>query len=297
MLTTTRVLMAVAVLAVASGAAASDAKRSVRVESGLTMQYREAGRAGAPPLVLLHGLGDTSRSFTLMIPELAREHHVFALDLRGHGDTTSPSCCYSLPVLAADVVGFMDALNIETAAVAGHSLGSFVAQHLAAAHPQRVSRLVLMGSADTTVGSDVVEWLWTEVTAFGERPGAAFVEQWQANPTPVDPSFLAEVTVETTAVRPHVWRGVARALMTEDQRRFLRDIAAPTLILWGEKDAAFSAAHQQRLRQALPHATFKAFPEVGHNLHWEIPRQVAVTLRTFLAARVDGEGRAGTAAR
>ena len=110
---------------------------------------------------------------------------------------------------------------------------------------------------------------------------SAFVDEWQSNPTPVNPDFLAEVERETGAVPLHVWKSVARALLTEDQRRFLGEIRAPTLILWGEKDAAFPVACQERLQKALPHAIFKAYPEVGHNLHWEIPNQVAADIEAF----------------
>ena len=104
----------------------------------------------------------------------------------------------------------------------------------------------------------------------------------QSSPTPVDADFLAKVKAETFAVRPHVWKGLARMFLVEDHRRFLGDIKAPTLVLWGEKDAAFPKASQDRLLKALPGAVFKAYPQVGHNLHWEIPRQVAEDIEAFL---------------
>jgi pimeloyl-ACP methyl ester carboxylesterase len=70
--------------------------------------------------------------------------------------------------------------------------------------------------------------------------------------------------------------------MTHDERRFLRGIRAPVLILWGENDPAFPKQHQERLQAALPAAMFKAYPEVGHNPHWEIPARIAEDMRTFL---------------
>jgi pimeloyl-ACP methyl ester carboxylesterase len=217
-----------------------------------------------------------------VLPALAERHRVYVLDQRGHGETQAPACCYAFADLVYDVVTFMDAMRIERAAVAGHSLGSFVAQHLAAAHPARVSRLVLLGSADTTVGNEVFDWLWGETRAFDSKVSAAFVDAWQTNPTPVDEGFMAKVKSETAAVPVHVWRNVARALLTEDHRRFLAEIKVPSMILWGGKDPMFKGDAQERLRKALPHAVFKAYPEVGHNLHWERPKQVAEDVEAFL---------------
>ena len=272
------------VLLSAFGAASTmdDGKRRVALKSGITMRYVAAGPRGGAPLILLHGLGDTSRSWSLALPELARRHRVYALDQRGHGATDAPACCYTVPDLGYDVIAFMDAMKIDRAAVAGHSMGSFVAQHLAAAYPRRVSRLVLLGSSDTTAGSETVGWLWDQARTFDKGVPAAFVDELQSSPTPVDAAFLAKVKAETFDVRPHVWKGLARMFLVEDHRRFLGDIRAPTLILWGEKDAAFPKAAQDRLQKAIPGAAFKAYPEVGHNLHWEIPRPVAEDIDAFL---------------
>ena len=255
---------------------------TVELKSGITVTYVQAGPADAPPLLLLHGLGDTNRSWSLMLPELAKAHRVYAFDQRGHGATSAPACCYALADLAYDAVAFLDAMKIGRATIAGHSLGSFVAQTIAAHHPQRVNRLILIGSSDTTAGQDVMEWLWAQIATFDGGPTAAFVEVWQANPTPVDAEFLAHVKRETAAVPRDVWKSIARALMIEDQRRFVREIEVPVLILWGEKDAAFPAPSQERLRQLLPNARFKAYPEVGHNTHWEIPALIARDIRAFL---------------
>jgi non-heme chloroperoxidase len=257
-------------------------RRTVKLKSGVTVRYVQAGPAEAPPLLLLHGLGDTNRSWSLMLPELAKTHRVYAFDQRGHGATSAPACCYSMADLAYDATAFLDAMKIDRAAVAGHSLGSFVAQHVAAHDPQRVSRLILIGSSDTTAGLEIMDWLWAQVGTFDGGVPSTFVDEWQANPTPVDAQFIAHVKRETAAVPPHVWKGITKALMVEDQRRFVRGIRVPVLILWGEKDPAFPVANQERLQQVLPHAAFKAYPELGHNPHWENPALVAGDIRAFL---------------
>jgi pimeloyl-ACP methyl ester carboxylesterase len=288
MLVWTRRLYTLALASVAACApsvahANEDGSRSVALKSGITMRYAVAGPAGGDPLLLLHGLGDTSRSWSLVLPTLARRHRVYVVDQRGHGQTEAPACCYALADFAGDAIGFLDAMKVEKAAVAGHSLGSFVAQYLATVYPQRVSRLVLMGSSDAPSESEAVAWLWSKAQAFEGRVSAEFVDEWQSNPTPVEASFLAKVKAETAAVPLQVWKGVARTLLAEDRRRFLREIRVPALILSGEKDPMFPPADQERLREALPNARLKVYPKVGHNLHWEIPAPVAEEMAAFLA--------------
>lgn len=262
----------------------------VTLKSGVTMNYVVAGPKDAPPLLMLHGLGDTSRSWSLVLPELAKTHRVYAVDQRGHGKTSSPVCCYAQADLAFDAVSFMDAMNIDRAAVVGHSLGSFVTQHLAAQYPERVSKIVLIGSGRTTANTEFIEWLWEQVRTVDTRVGAEFVDVWQANPNPVPETFIAYVKKETADVQPHVWKSVTRALMT-DQSRLLRDIEVPVLILWGEKDPGFLADNQEGLRRAIPHAKFRPYPNMGHNPHWEIPSRVAADLRAFLEAQDAGASR------
>ena len=263
-------------------AAADDVKRRIELKSGISMAYREAGPRDAPPLIMLHGLGDTSRSWTLMLPDLSRSHRVYLLDQRGHGETAAPACCYALADFAYDVVTFMDAMKIDSAVIAGHSLGSFVAQHLASAYPSRVRRLILLASSDTTVGLEFIDWLWGKTLTFDTGIPNAFIDEWQSNPTPVKPDFLSKIKVETAAVPIHVWKNTARVLLTEDHRRFLSEVKTPALILWGEKDPAFPADCQERLRKALPHARFKSYPDVGHNPHWEIPGPIASEIEAFI---------------
>ncbi|HEY0157800.1 MAG TPA: alpha/beta hydrolase [Thermoanaerobaculia bacterium] len=281
-----RILACAVVVALAGWAGAEE----IALKSGVTVHYDVAGPKDAPPLLLLHGLGDTKRSWSLVTPELAKTHRVYAIDQRGHGKSSSPVCCYAQADLAYDAVSFMDAMKIERAAVVGHSLGSFVAQHLAAQYPQRVSRVVLIGSGRTTAGTEIIEWLWEQVRGVETRVGSEFVDAWQSNPNPVDEEFLRHVKRETADVRPHVWKSIARALMA-DQSRLLREIEAPVLIVWGDKDPGFLADNQAGLRNALRNAEFKAYPNMGHNPHWEIPARIAADLRAFLEVQETGESR------
>ena len=97
-------------------------------------------------MILLHGYSDSWFSYSLVLSALSRDTRVYALDLRGHGNSERPASGYAMSQLAADVIAFMDAKGIARATVIGHSMGGFVAQQVALAAPRRVSALVLMGT-------------------------------------------------------------------------------------------------------------------------------------------------------
>lgn len=259
-------------------------KLSISLKTGIEMKYVAAGPHDAPVLILLHGLTDSSRSWSLSLPELAREYRVYVPDLRGHGDSDAPDNGYTLTGFASDVVAFMDALHIEKASIAGHSMGSFVAQCIAIEYPQRMANLILVGSADKTPGNGTLDWLWENLQQFQETIDPAFIEEWTSTPTPVDSEFLARLKVETAAVPVTVWKKATRMLMTEDYSAHLAKITAPTLLIWGEQDAVFPYEDQVRLQHAIPHAQFKSYPEVGHNIQWEIPNQIGEDIAAFLRA-------------
>jgi pimeloyl-ACP methyl ester carboxylesterase len=270
-------------------------KQKVQLPNGVRLAYVELGNPKGPPLLLLHGWTDTSRSWTILAPQLAR-YRVLIPDLRGHGNSDAPDCCYSLSSFAHDARLFLDAMKVKRASVAGHSLGSMVAQLFAAENPDRVDRLVLVAST-ALAPVERGDWLWNNVSRLNFPLGAEseFIKTWSAlsSPTPLDPDFVAHAVPETIGISAHVWRGVLRELAGIPIGRYAADISAPTLILAGGRDELFGADHQQALRKALPHASFRGFPELGHNLLWERPDEVGAVLTAFLASSEKVEGVAG----
>jgi 3-oxoadipate enol-lactonase len=109
---------------------------------GIRLAYRVWGSPGAPPLVLLHALGEGAADWDAVAPAFARHWRVYAPDLRGHGRSDWPGG-YSVELMAADVLGFLDALELNRVDLIGHSMGGLVAYLLARNHPERVRRLIL----------------------------------------------------------------------------------------------------------------------------------------------------------
>ncbi len=261
-------------------------KQTAILPNGQTIAYVDLGAKDAPPVALIHGFTDNSRSWSLIAPMLARRYRLIIVDLRGHGASGAPECCYALTDLAYDVRLLLDHLGIARADLVGHSLGSMAAQVFAQSWPDRVGRLALISS---TVSPAAVAgpggWLWTNIMALTAPidPDSKFMLDWYANPHPVDPVFLAAERRESAQVPLAVWRGVDAEMAKADFGGLSHLITAPVLIIWGRQDSLFGSADQAKLRRALPRARFVAF-ETGHNVMWEQPEKVAQTLLDFLGA-------------
>lgn len=120
-------------------------KKNVTLKNGETLSYLEQGK-GQQELLLIHGNFSSSLHFSTLLEKLPKDIHVLACDLRGFGDSTYHKRIERMADFADDVALFMDALSVDRAAVLGWSLGGGVAMELAANHPDRVEKLILVHS-------------------------------------------------------------------------------------------------------------------------------------------------------
>jgi non-heme chloroperoxidase len=254
-----------------------------------TTPYTERGRDGGIPLILVHGLTDSMRSYEPVLDALPDTVHAYAITQRGHGDAAKTANGYSARELAGDVVAFMDAHGIERAVVAGHSHGSTVARRVAADHPGRVLGCVLAGAFSPYREQPVLVGLLDEFRTLQDPVGAAYAREWQestlANPVPE--AFMETVVAETRKVPVRVWDAALRGMLEERAQPQPR-IEAPTLLAWGEKDAMVTRADQDDLLGAIPHARLLVYEGAGHALHWEQPERYAADLAAFAEATVKG---------
>ncbi len=259
------------------------ARQMSTLPSGQTIAFVEMGDTEGDPLVLIHGYTDNSRSWSLLAPELA-DRHIFAVDLRGHGASDAPECCYTLLDFSHDLERFMVAQEIETADIVGHSLGSMTAALFAALHPDMVDRLVLISTAASMPeASD--DWLWENVPQLPETldPDSQFMMDWYWNPNPVPADFIDRERAESAATPKQVWTGVLKGLTMTDWSPYAERIEAPTLILWGDQDGLFGEASQERVKQILPDARHETFEGYGHNMFWETPETAGPMIADFLS--------------
>lgn len=257
-----------------------------RLATGIRIRYAEQGDPAGHPLILLHGYTDSWFSWSGVMPELARRHRVYALDLRGHGDSDRPAAGYAMRDMAADVVAFMDAKGIRRATVVGHSMGSFVAQQVAAAAPERVAGLVLMSSTTTPRNVVGMEDFARAVNELTDPVPEAFAREFQVSTIhhPIPAEFLDQAVAITLRMPARVWRELMAGMLATDPAPELGRSGIPTLILWGEKDAGFPRSEQDALVAAIPGAELKVYPETGHALHWERPERFVRDLDEFIAS-------------
>ncbi|MFM9843346.1 MAG: alpha/beta fold hydrolase [Dongiaceae bacterium] len=260
-------------------------KQRATLPNGITIAYADKGNPEGRPVLLVHGYTDSSRSWSLPMAHLAHRYRLIAVDLRGHGASSAPECCYTVPDMVHDLCLLLDHLRIEKVDFVGHSLGSMIGQVFAQRHADRLRKLVLVGSTLSAAKATAPgSWLSGNVRALTDPvdENSAFITEWTTNPTPVDAEFIAHARREACAIPTRIWRAVLQELHTAEYGRLSSTITAPTMILWGGQDPLFSAEDQQALREAIKDSEFVAFNKLGHNLQWEDPAGVAALIAHFL---------------
>jgi pimeloyl-ACP methyl ester carboxylesterase len=296
------VLIAIAALAVAPAWSAPDmrmtpqdldrfdgAKRLASLSDGVTLAYLELGPRGAQPVVLIHGYTDSARDWAPIAPILARRFHLIIVDLRGHGASAKPDCCYTRFDFAYDIKLLLDALRLDRADVVGHSLGSLVAQTFAELWPASTRRLVLVSSTGTSFGEEAGKapptWL-ADLDGLSDPldPESTFMRDWWHVSMSVNPDFFSRKQRRDAAAMPaRVWRAIAeQSLSGVDLREMLPRIGAPTLLIWGGRDTLASPAGRAALRAGIAHARVRDFDSLGHDLFWENPPMIAAVIADFL---------------
>ncbi len=248
-------------------AATTSSVRIAELPNRVQLQYVEQGDPAGIPVLLLHGVTDSWHSFEPVLPHLPKSLHAFALTQRGHGDASRPAAGYRFHDFAADLAAFMDALNLGAAVIAGHSMGSSVAQRFALDYPERTLGLVLMGSFASLRGNPGVLHLWdSAISALTDPVDPGFVREFQESTLaqPVPPAFLETVVQESLKVPARVWRAAFEGFLQDDFSREVQKIKAPTLIVWGDQDAFCPRSDQDTLVRAIAGSQLVVYPGAGH---------------------------------
>lgn len=269
-----------------NSSSASDARSGkVKLSTGITMNYVEAGDLNGPAVLLMHGYSDSSFSYSRVLPLLDKKYRILAIDHRGHGDSDKPAGGYEMRDFASDAAAFLDAMSVKSAIVVGHSMGSFVAMQLALDHPSKVSRLVLVGTAAKPRNATVLEVLGA-VSTLPDPVPADFVREFQVGTSSPDlpKDFLDRVVEESSKVPTRVWKMAMEGVAARDYTPDLKKIRVPVTIIWGEKETVFKRDEQEPLIKGLPNAKFVVYPNSGHAPNWEEPEKFAKDLNQIFAA-------------
>jgi pimeloyl-ACP methyl ester carboxylesterase len=256
---------------------------SARLPTGLELPYIEQGDPDGVPMLLLHGITDSHRSFEPVLAALPDSIHAYAITQRGHGDASKPADGYAAASLAADAVAFLDAVGVERAVVVGHSMGAWIARRVAATYPDRVLGAVLAGCFSTFDVPEVHELL-ASFAELGDPIDPAYARAWQESTLnrPVPESYLRMIVEETCKPPARVWKAAMTGLV-EDSPGPAAPVTVPTLLAWGDRDAFVPRWNQDDLLEAIPQAELLVHRGGGHAFHWEDPERFAAQLVEFAA--------------
>jgi len=252
--------------------------------AGRRVIARVAGHpaSGAPPVVLVHGLGVSSSYFLPAAERLATRFTVYAPDLPGHGHSEAPAVPLDVRGLADALAQWMQAARIERASIVGHSMGCQVAADFALRHPDRVARLILIGP---TLAPSL------------------------RNLLRIAPRFLAGGAFERPALLLHIakdylrmgWRVVpeAQSLMRDPIERKLARISVPVMLVCGQRDTLVPQSWLTDAAALARAQDVAVIPGWGHAVQFSAPQQVVQAITPFLAMPEDTDlemdrARAGT---
>lgn len=258
---------------------------SVALSTGVRLPYVEQGDPDGTPVLFLHGITDSWRSFAPVLPYLPPRIRAFALTQRGHGDADRPAAGYHPRDFAADVAAFLDAQELESAVIAGHSMGSTVALRFALDFPERTRGLILMGAFARYTANPVVIEFWEDcvlqlIDPIDRSVAREFQESTLAQPIALD--LLDTFIDESLKVPARVWRDGFAGLLTDEHVDRLEDVQAPALLIWGDQDAFVPKFDQYRLLAAIPDSSLKIYDGAGHAIHWEQPQRFATDVVDFV---------------
>jgi non-heme chloroperoxidase len=257
----------------------------ITLSTRVTVEYIENGALAGNPLLLLHGLSDSWHSFLPLLPHLPQGVRALAFTQRGHGQSSKPRGDYKLDTLVKDAIAFLDAMRIERAVIAGHSMGAAVATLLAAQHPERVAGLALLGAfADFRGNAGVIE-LRHDVQELTDPVDPDFARAFQVSTVArmIDDEFIDLVVADSQALPSFAWRALADALMASKLPAAFGKIEAPTSLIWGDCDAFVPRSDQDTMLSAIEHAQLYVLDDTGHAVHWDRPGETAGIIKALVA--------------
>jgi pimeloyl-ACP methyl ester carboxylesterase len=262
---------------------------TVRLQTGLRIHFAETGTARGTPVVFVHGWPDSWYSFSRVMSLLPATQRAIAFDQRGFGESDHPDSGYTIDGFAADLVGLLDALDIERAVLVGHSYGTFVARCATLAAPERVAALALIGTGFSTM-TPAMDGLQAALRELPDPIPEPFAREFQRGTIyrSIPEDFFDRLVVESLKIPARLWPVMINAMARYDDTRELRELRAPTQLLWGDHDALFSRADQDRFLAAVPAARLKVYEETGHCPNWERPEWVAADIAELVAREMSG---------
>jgi pimeloyl-ACP methyl ester carboxylesterase len=246
---------------------------------GFELAYERRGEGA--PLVLIHGFPLDHSIWEDVLPLLEKDFDLILPDLRGFGESTIPDSPNSMTAMSRDIASLLDALGIEKASLAGHSMGGYVSLALAREFPHRLSGLALVSSQAVGDTLERKEGRYKTAADVAEQGVRVVVEA-------MGDKFSPKPQV-CDALRPLMERqsipGVAGALKAmaerEDMTNFLASFSLPLVLIHGDTDALIPVDRAREIHSLVPSAHFVELSGAGHTPMMEAPEKTAAALKTL----------------
>lgn len=255
--------------------------------NGAAIAYRFDGPENAPVVVMSNSLLSNLSMWDPQIAVLGERFRVLRYDTRGHGESETTPGPYSIELLAGDVVGLLDALDIQRVHFVGISMGGMIGQYLGARHGGRIASLTLCDTASEMPPPA----LWNERIAMAEQKGIAVLvqgtlERWFLHPfLDNEKAKVAQVRDMILTTKPQGYAACAGAIRDMSQTALLADIRCPAAIIVGAEDPACPVSAAQVLHDHIAGASLTILEDAGHLPNIEQPDAFNQALMAFLTAR------------
>lgn len=244
------------------------------------LRIRHTRQGDGPPVVVMHGWGASIETVASIVQALSNIAEVHALDLPGFGESQAPPVPWGVDDYRRFLARFMDMVGIaEPAALIGHSNGGRVAIALAAAEPERVSRMILIDSAGIRAKRGVTYYRKVAMAKVGKHAAMRLgAPGRRLRDVLVKKAASADYAAASPQMRPTFVR-----LVNSDLRELLPRVSVPTLLIWGEQDTATPLRDGKLMERLIPDAGLVVFEGAGHYSYLEQPARFARIARHFLA--------------
>ena len=243
--------------------------------NGVPTRVLRAGTEHSSHVVCLHGTSGHLEAFVRNVPALAEHHQVHCLDMLGHGYTDNPGGDLRIPRYGQHVLDYLDSRGIDAAHFVGESLGGWVAGRLAADHPERADRLVLVAPGGTVANPEVMERIKTSTRRAVITDDRSLTEA-RLHLLMHDPANVSDELVDVRHEiyhRPEFVAGIDKLLALQEMENRSQDlltpeqmgrISSPTLIVWGAENPFGDVPEARRMNESIPGSRLEIFPECGH---------------------------------
>lgn len=245
--------------------------------NGIELAYERRGKG--TPLVLLHGFPLDHHTWDFVAPMLENTFDLILPDLRGFGKSTTVDSQYTMDDFASDIAGLLDHLGIQKSAIAGHSMGGYIALAFAKHYPERVSGLGLVSTQTLADPPDRKEARYKSAAEVAEKGIGGVVDTM--TPKFASDEMLQESTREIMErQKPAAFIAALKAMAERmDTSSLLSTLTAPVVVVHGDADSLISVDRAREVKNAVPHAHLIELKGVGHLPMMEAVQETAEALK------------------